>query len=120
MPGKLVRLRRVVEETDTVAGKVFDYAILGLILASVISFSVETLPDLTDQQQSNLFIFETFIVITFTVEYLLRVTVAENRLKYILSFYGVIDLLAILPYYLSLGFDLRSLRVLRFVRLLRL
>ena len=53
----------------------------------------------------------------FTVEYILRIVVADRRLRFIISFYGVVDLLAILPFYVSTGLDLRSIRALRFLRL---
>lgn len=56
----------------------------------------------------------------FTIEYFLRLAVADNRLKFATSFFGVIDLLAILPFYLSLGVDLRSVRAFRLLRLFRI
>ena len=55
----------------------------------------------------------------FTVEYLLRIFVSDNKIKFIFSFYGLVDLFAILPFYLSTGIDLRSLRILRLLRLFR-
>ena len=62
---------------------------------------------------------EIILVLIFTVEYTLRIVAAERRWKFICSPFGIIDLLAILPFYLSLGVDLRSLRVLRWFRLFR-
>lgn len=56
----------------------------------------------------------------FTVEYLLRIFVSDKPFKFIFSFFGIIDLLAILPFYLSLGIDLRGARALRFLRLFRI
>jgi len=56
----------------------------------------------------------------FTIEYILRIYVADNKLRFIFSFFGIIDFLAILPFYLAVGVDLRSLRALRFLRLFRL
>ncbi|MCH8549562.1 MAG: ion transporter [Balneolaceae bacterium] len=61
-----------------------------------------------------------FVVSVFSIEYMARIYAAENRLKFIFSFYGIIDLLAIFPYYLATGMDLRSLRVLRVLRLARI
>ena len=56
----------------------------------------------------------------FTLEYILRIYVADRKRDYILSFYGIVDLIAIAPFYLSIGIDLRSLRILRMLRLFRL
>ncbi|MHA7843360.1 MAG: ion transporter [Winogradskyella sp.] len=63
---------------------------------------------------------EVFCVVVFTAEYLARIYVADNKQKFVFSFFGLIDLFAILPFYLSFGLDLRSLRVLRMFRLFRL
>lgn len=63
---------------------------------------------------------EITIVVVFTIEYLCRTLLAERPLKFIFSFYGLVDLLAILPFYLAFAVDLRTLRLLRFMRLLRL
>ena len=91
-----------------------------LILISIITFTIETLPDLEADTRKFLHATEVVIVILFTIEYLLRLYVADRKLDYVLSFYGVIDLLAILPFYLASGIDLRSLRVFRMFRLFRL
>ena len=64
--------------------------------------------------------FELVSVIIFSLEYLIRIYTSDKKLKFIFSFYGIIDLLAILPFYLSFGFDLRSARILRFLRLFRI
>ena len=91
-----------------------------LIVISVISFSIETLPDLTEKSKIILRYVEFIIIIFFTLEYLARIYITEKKLKFIFSFYGIIDLFAILPFYLSTWLDLRSLRILRFFRLFRL
>lgn len=90
-----------------------------LIFFSVICFSIETMPNLDDGTRWFLDISEFTVVLIFTLEYLIRIYVSERRLKFIFSFYGVIDLLAILPYYLITALDLRTLRLLRMLRLLR-
>jgi voltage-gated potassium channel len=59
-------------------------------------------------------------VAIFTIEYLLRIYAAENRAKFVFSFYGIVDLLAILPFYLASAVDLRTLRLLRMFRLIRI
>ena len=113
-------LKATVERNDTVPGRTFDLIIQSLILISIITFTIETLPDLEADTRKFLHATEVVIVILFTIEYLLRLYVADRKLDYVLSFYGVIDLLAILPFYLASGIDLRSLRVFRMFRLFRL
>jgi voltage-gated potassium channel len=98
---------------------VFDIFIQAIIILSLISFSIETMPDLTDAQQRTLYLLEIVCVSIFTVEYVLRIVVSSNRPRFIFSFFGIIDLLAILPFYLATSLDLRSLRILRLLRLLR-
>jgi len=114
------RLRQIILETDTIPGKVFNLSIQVLILLSLVCFSIETLPDLKEGIKSLLKSIEIITIIIFTIEYILRIVVSEKRLKYIFSFYGIIDLAAILPFYISRTIDLRSLRVFRLFRLLRI
>lgn len=114
------RIKRFVEKDDTTAGKVFDYTIQVLIIFSLITFSVETLPDLSPWAQDLLRAVEAVTVVIFTAEYLLRLWVADRKLGFVFSFYGIIDFLAILPFYVTTGLDLRSLRVFRLFRLFRL
>jgi len=115
-----MRLKEIVEREEIIAGKIFNLFIMGLILLSVISLSIETLPDLDPNFLRALVIFEIVVVIIFSIEYLLRIYVADSKLKYIFSFYGVIDLLAIVPFYLAAGIDLRSIRVFRLLRVFRI
>jgi len=112
-------LKTIIEETDTKQGKIFDLIIQFLIIVSIISFSIETLPNLSENTRLVLWYLEVFTVSVFTVEYLLRLIFADRKLKFIFSFYGIIDLMAILPFYISTGIDLRSIRVFRFFRLAR-
>ncbi|MCC5787347.1 MAG: ion transporter [Phycisphaerales bacterium] len=113
-------LRQIVEDHDTPHGRAFDIAIQVLIVLSLISFTVETVEGLPEAVRRWLRWIEVVTVLIFTVEYILRVYVARPRRSYILSFYGVIDLVAILPFYLASGVDLRSVRALRLLRLFRL
>jgi len=115
----LVQLRRVVEGRDTPAGRIFDFIVQLLILVSLVSFSIETLPNLSEQAKQKLRIIEVGTVAIFTIEYLLRLIVAKKKLRFVFSFYGLVDLIAILPFYISTGVDLRSIRVLRFLRAFR-
>lgn len=118
--GRMEKLRRIVERSDTPAGRSFDWVVQALVLVSLVSFSVETLPNLAPFWQQFLSAVEAITVGLFTVEYLLRVLVAEKKSSYILSFFGLVDLIAILPFYLSTGWDLRAVRVVRFMRVFRL
>ena len=113
-------IKNIVEYNDNPKSRYFAFFIQGLILLSVVTFSIETIPDLKPQTRTVLKAIELFSVIVFTVEYLLRIYVADNKPKFVFSFFGLIDLLAILPFYLSFGVDLRSLRALRFLRLFRI
>lgn len=114
------RIKAIIEINDNTSSRVFAFFIQALILLSVITFSVETLPDLEPDTRFLLRIFETFSVVVFSIEYILRIYVSDKKLKFIFSFYGIIDLLSILPFYVALGVDLRSLRALRFLRLFRI
>jgi len=113
------KLRIVIEDNTTRKGKYFDYFIQALILLSLISFSIETLPNNSIKTIRFLDLFEIICIITFSIEYILRVYVAKNPFKYIFSFYGIIDLLAILPFYFRSPMDLRALRAFRVFRVFR-
>jgi voltage-gated potassium channel len=122
----LLKLRRTIEETDTQLGLLFDLSIQMLIIASIVTFSIETLPNLDQDILKILAALELTFISIFTFEYILRYLVAERKTKFVFSFWGIIDLLAILPFYLvSLGFTynfimLRAFRLLRLVRILKL
>ncbi|SRR6056297_475076 len=113
-------IKSIVELNDTPKSRGFAYFIQVLILVSIISFSFETVPDLEPSTRMILRIIEVFCVVIFTIEYILRIYCSDKKSKFIFSFYGIIDFLAILPFYLALGVDLRSLRALRFFRLFRI
>jgi len=104
--------------SETKRGRFFAFFIQFLIIVSLILFSIGTLPDLSELTNNILYKIEIGIVVVFTVEYLLRVYTAKNKLKFIFSFFGIVDLFAILPFYLSTGLDLRSLRIFRLLRLI--
>lgn len=112
-------IKKLVGEENPV-GRGFNLTIKVLIVLSLISISLETLPDLDPVYMNVLLWFEYFTVAVFSIEYVLRVYAADRKRDFIFSFYGIIDLLAILPFYLTLGFDLRSLRIFRLLRLLRI
>ena len=91
-----------------------------LIFLCLIDFALETLPDLSPAQLFWIDAFEVFSVTIFTVEYLARVIFSRPRRSYVFSFFGIIDVLAILPFFIGLGVDLRNLRSLRMLRLFRI
>lgn len=113
-------IKNIVEYNDNPASKFFAIFIQILILISIVTFTLETIPDLKPQSRTILYVIEVFSVVVFTLEYLLRIYVTDRKLKFVFSFFGIIDFLAILPFYLSFGVDLRSLRALRFLRLFRI
>ncbi|MFH1748620.1 MAG: ion transporter [Planctomycetota bacterium] len=105
-------------DPNTKVGSTFDRFIYALIILSLIEVALETLPE-AQPYHAWLLWSERVIVGIFTVEYVLRFT--SKGFGYVFSFLGVIDLLAILPFYISLGVvDLRSVRMIRLLRLLRL
>jgi len=113
-------LRRIIEDSDTSAGRTFDIAIQCLIVFSLATFSIETLPNLSPSTQTLLTWAERFTIAIFTLEYIARLTVAERKLQFATSFFGIVDLLSILPFYISTGVDLRSARAFRLLRLFRI
>jgi len=117
----MTRLTRLVETENPGRGaRIFSLLIQLLIILSIISYTAETLPDLSAQTRRWLHILEIVVISIFTVEYVLRFIAAPDKKAYVFSFFGIVDLLVILPFYLSLGFDLRALRVLWLLRLLQL
>lgn len=121
------KLNIIVFGTDTKAGKRFDVFLLWLILISVLAVMLESIPDLSISYGKAFYYIEWVLTLLFTAEYLLRIWISKKPLKYIFSFWGVIDLLAILPTYLTLvlaGYHylliVRVFRLLRVFRILKL
>ena len=112
-------IKHIIEKNESRKGRVFDIFIQLLIIVSLATYSIETLPNLSSQNKSYLQTVELIIVIIFTIEYILRVIVSDKPVKFFLSLYGLIDLFAILPFYLSFGIDLRGIRAIRLLRLFR-
>jgi len=98
--------------------RAFENLILALIVLSVASIGVEAIPRLPAWATRALRVEEMAVVAVFSLEYLLRIVAARGKLAFIFSFHGLVDLLAIAPFYLA-GVDARWLRVLRLLRLLR-
>jgi voltage-gated potassium channel len=115
------RLRQIIFEADTPAGKAFDVVLLVAIAFSVLTVMLESVAGVRERAGPAFDVIEWAITALFTVEYLARLSVVERPLRYARSFFGVVDLLAVLPSYLSLfvpGAD--RLTVIRSVRLLRI
>ena len=102
-----------------VGNRTFNLSIQTLIILALVSFSIDTLPDLHPTARQALEVVELLIVAVFSVEYVLRLVASRPMRSYALSFFGIIDLAAILPFYLAAGLDLQSLRVVRLLRLFR-
>lgn len=115
----LDHLKKIVEHNDTPAGRAFDLSVQALIVLSLVTFTLETLPGLSSTTKKWLYGVEAITVLIFTLEYLLRLLLADRKLAFAFSFFGLIDLLAIVPFYLALGLDFRSVRIFRFLRLFR-
>ena len=115
-----MQVSQLINSPDTTAGRVFDWVVLFLIIYSILTLSVETLPNLSPTIIRICELSEIFTTLLFTLEYFLRVIAAKRKTDYVFSFYGIIDLAAILPFYLALGLDLRALRAVRLLRLFRL
>ena len=98
--------------------RAFESLILGLIIFSVASIGIESIPGLPEWAVSALRVAEIVVVAVFSFEYVLRIIAAKNKPAFIFSYQGLIDLIAIAPFYL-VGFDARWLRALRLLRLLR-
>ena len=115
------KIHEVIFEADTPAGKFFDIALLVFIIASVLAVVLETVPTIYSKYAQIIKVLEWIFTIFFTIEYIMRLYSTLKPLKYATSFYGIIDLLAILPSYLTLIFaGSHSLMVIRAIRLLRI
>jgi voltage-gated potassium channel len=120
-------LYRIIFGTDTPAGQRFDLILIYSILVSVLAVILDTVDALNVRFASGFFFIEWFFTGLFTLEYVLRIYCSPNRLKYLFSFYGVVDLISIIPSYLGLIISgaqylliIRLLRVLRIFRVLKL
>ena len=125
--GRRARLHEIIFEADTRAGRLFDLTLIWLILLSVATVILESVRSVRLQYGEILYALEWFFTLLFTVEYALRLLSVRRPLRYARSFFGVVDLLAIIPTYLSILVPgsqyllvVRILRLLRVFRLLKL
>lgn len=115
------RLARIIFETDTPLAKAFDAILLVVIMISIILVVLETIDPVRQAIGHELYVVEWIITVLFTIEYFLRLFLARHASHYAISFYGIIDLMAIVPTYISLIFpDPHYLIIIRGLRLLRL
>jgi voltage-gated potassium channel len=121
------RIHEVVFESDTRAGRAFDVVVITAILVSVAVVIADSVPALSSRWRLQFTIAEWFFTLLFTVEYIARLVSVRRPLRYARSFFGVVDLLSVLPTYLAFFvpelhalIDVRILRLLRIFRILKL
>ena len=115
------RLHDVIYESNTPAGKAFDIVLLLLIILSILVVMLDSMEYYNKNYGHIFFVLEWIFTIVFTIEYILRLVSIRRPVLYMISFLGIIDLLAIIPSYLSILFvGAQSLLVLRALRLLRI
>lgn len=121
------KLHEIIFEADTPAGKLFDVGLIITILLSVVIVLLDSVKDLRDILWVELYIAEWVFTLIFTAEYILRLACVGRPMRYALSFFGIVDLMAILPTFLSVLFPgtqyllvIRLLRILRIFRVLKL
>jgi voltage-gated potassium channel len=121
------RLYRVIWESDTPAGRLFDQVVVAAILVSVAVVLADSVQGWHQRFRFSFTAVEWFFTLLFTLEYVARVASVDRPLRYVLSFFGIVDLLAVLPTYLALFLpelhaliDVRILRLLRIFRIFRL
>ncbi len=114
------KLHRIVFNTDTQAGKTFDIVLLWMIVVSVIVVILESIPELNQHFAREFYVLEFFFTGLFTIEYALRIWVSPKPYRYIFSYWGIIDFLGVVPFYMSaVALDYHYFIVLRLLRLLR-
>lgn len=118
------KVYEIVFEAETPAGKAFDISLIFLILISVGAVLLESIKGVRDIFETELHIIEWSLTALFTVEYILRLVSVRKPWRYVFSFYGLVDLLSILPTYLSLFVPgtqyLLAIRILRLLRIFRI
>lgn len=117
------RIRDILDGEDKVFGRRVAVALHTLIVLTALAFAASTMPELPDHARLILLWFERAAVAIFMVEYMLRIFAAENPLRYILSFWGIIDLLAWMPsLFMTVGGTaaIRLLRLMQMVRVLKI
>ena len=115
------KVHEIIFEADTVTGKLFDVILLAAILLSIIGVMLESVDEIDKKYHELIIAFEWGFTILFTIEYFFRIYAVNRSFKYIFSFMGIVDLLAIIPTYLIFIFPAaHSLSVIRAIRLIRI
>lgn len=121
LTGLKLKIYEIIFESDTREGRLFDIILLSSIVLSVVIVLLESVQDIKSDWGNWLVGLEWFFTGIFTIEYLARLWVVLNKRKYIFSFFGLVDLLSVLPTYLAIFFaGAQSLLVIRSLRLLRI
>lgn len=122
--GWKAKIHEVIYEAETPLGKWFDIVLIFLILVSVILIMLESVKEIDAEYHSILLALEWVVTIFFTIEYILRIVSIKKPLKYVFSFYGIIDFISTIPLYLSYLFAgsqvLLAVRVFRMLRIFRI
>lgn len=121
------KIYNIIFEAETPKGKAFDLSLIIIILLSIGVIMLESVDSIKEKIGGLLYILEWIFTAIFTIEYLLRVWVVQHKKKYILSFYGLVDLISVLPMYIGMIFSgaqalliIRSIRLVRVFRVLKL
>ena len=118
------QMYEVIFKSESSAGRLFDKILIGMIALSLVVVILDSISHIAQRYHSILFSLEWFFTLLFSVEYIARLYCAKNRIQYATSFFGVIDLIAVLPSYLTLFFPelhaLIDIRVLRMIRIFRI
>jgi voltage-gated potassium channel len=115
------KMYKIIYEADTPQGKAFDIVVIISIISSSLLLMAESVESIYWNYGQIINMLTWFFVVLFTLEYVLRIIYSENRKKYVSSFFGIVDLLAILPFYISIFIpQVHFLVVIRLFRLLRL
>lgn len=126
------KIYNILEKEGSRANLIFEYIIVTLIILNVISIGLDTMKELNSGMLFALRIFEAFSIVVFTIEYLMRIYIADlthpaptrfrSVLRFVFSFFGLVDLAAILPFYAPfiIRADMRFLRILRLIRFFRI
>ena len=127
MTSPRARANEIIFGSDTPAGKAFDLVLLVVIILSVVTVILESVPSIRANHSTTIDVLEWIFTGIFTIEYAVRIWCAASALRYMRSFFGIVDFLSIIPTYISLVVPashtlliVRALRLLRVFRILKL
>ena len=121
------RIWRIIFLSDTPAAKGFDIVLLWLIAGSILVVMVESVNSISEKYENLLYVLEWTFTFVFTIEYVIRLWIVRKKLRYVFSFFGIVDLISIIPTYLEIILAgsghfivIRILRLLRMFRILKI